>query len=63
MTNERPTGLEDINGTLELSEKLIAISILLGNNGHNLVLRQLSLNCWCGHMKWSHGFILGTEVG
>ncbi len=19
--------------------------------------------CQCGHMKWSHGFILGTEVG
>ncbi len=48
MTNERQTGLEDINGTLELSEKLIAIAILLGNNGHNLVLRQLSLSCWGG---------------
>ncbi len=25
--------------------------------------RQLSFNCWYGHMKWSHGLILGTEVG
>ena len=25
--------------------------------------KQLSFNCQCGHMKQSHGFILGTEVG
>ncbi len=25
--------------------------------------RQLSLNCQCGHMKWSHGFILYTGRG
>ncbi len=30
LTNEMPTGLEDINGTLELSEKLIAYSYTLG---------------------------------
>ncbi len=36
LTNEIPTGLEDIDGTLELSEKLAR---LLEDNGHNLVLR------------------------
>ncbi len=29
----------------------------------NPLVGELSLNCWCGHMKWSDGFILGAEVG
>ena len=28
----------------------------------NLDAKYLSLNCYCDHMKWTHDFILGTEV-
>ncbi len=26
-----------------------------------ILFRWLSFNCLCGHMKWSHGFLLGTN--
>ncbi len=45
-----------INSTLELPWQS---SGTLGQHQRH----QLSLNCQCVHMKWSHGFILGTEVG
>ncbi len=35
----------------------------VGQRPQMLIFRQLSLNCQCGYMKWSHGFILGTDVG
>ncbi len=31
-------------------------------NCETLGLKFTSLNGWSGHMKWSHGFILDTEI-